>query len=76
MGFSLFFLILFVLTIVPVWKGWFGAAYEIITIYIIDIPLLIVLSLLLWQPDKKRLKIGSLSLKLGMAMGIIALLAA
>ena len=72
----LLFLILFVLTIVPVWKGWFGTVYEIITIYIIDIPLLIVLTLLLWQPDEKRLRIGSLSLKLGMAMGIIALLAA
>ncbi len=69
-------IILIYLTLIPVLEGWFKGLYEIITIYFIDIPLLCLLILVIIKPTLKRLKVTSTALKVGMALGIIALLAA
>ena len=53
--------------------GWFGPAYKIITVYIIDLPLLAFLIFLWGNPSRKMLKLGSVWLKIGMALGVVAL---
>lgn len=70
------FLILVVFTYVPVIRGWFGSWYKIITVYIVDLPLLAFLIFLWGNPSPKMLRIGSIWLKIGMGLGIIALLGA
>ncbi|MCK4632397.1 MAG: geranylgeranylglycerol-phosphate geranylgeranyltransferase [candidate division Zixibacteria bacterium] len=66
--------VLILLTYVPVFFGWFGRGYEIIAIYIIDLPMLLLLILIWGNPTQKMLKIGSLALKFSMISGVIALL--
>ncbi len=66
--------VLILLTYVPVFLGWFGRGYEIITIYVIDLPMLLLLILIWGNPTQKMLKIGSLALKFSMISGVIALL--
>ena len=70
------FFIMVVLTFIPVLAGWFGRAYEILTIYIIDLPLLLLLIFIWGNPSRKMLRIGSLGLKAGMLLGIVALIVA
>ncbi len=72
----LLFLILVVLTYLPILAGWFGAYYQIITVYIIDLPLLLLLIFIWGNPTAPMLRIGSLSLKAGMGLGIVALIVA
>ncbi|HWR81902.1 MAG TPA: geranylgeranylglycerol-phosphate geranylgeranyltransferase [Candidatus Deferrimicrobium sp.] len=69
------FLILVLLTYVPIIAGWYGSYYKIITVYCVDLPLLLLLILLWGFPTPVMLKVTSLSLKAGMALGILALLA-
>lgn len=69
-------LILICCTLVPIWLGWFSYSYKLVTLYLIDLPLLFVLILLVKSPNKSRLRIGSASLKIGMAIGVVALLVA
>jgi len=74
---SLFlFFMLVILTFIPIFTGWFGRVYEVITVYIIDLPMLILLILIWGNPSQKMLKIGSYSLKFCMVLGVIALLMA
>lgn len=61
-------------TIVPIYMVWFGRIYEIITIYAIDLPLLLLLIFIWGNPTARLLRIGSLSLKGGMLLGLVALL--
>ncbi len=68
------FLSLVGLTIIPIWAHWFGPLYEVIALYIIDIPLLGLLICLWLRPRQPLLAITSVALKLGMLMGIVALL--
>jgi geranylgeranylglycerol-phosphate geranylgeranyltransferase len=70
----LFFFVLVVLTYIPVIEGWFGRAYEIITVYMVDIPLLALLIFVWGNPTRRMLRVGSLGLKLGMLLGLVALL--
>ena len=70
------FFIMVVLTFIPVLAGWFGRAYEILTIYIIDLPLLLLLIFIWGNPSRKMLRIGSIGLKAGMLLGIVALIVA
>lgn len=70
------FFIMVVLTFIPVLAGWFGRAYEILTIYIIDLPLLLLLIFIWGNPSRKMLRMGSLGLKAGMLLGIVALIVA
>jgi len=72
----LLFLILVLLTYIPILTGWFGAYYQIITVYIIDLPLLLLLIFIWGNPTRFMLKVGSLGLKVGMGLGIVALLVA
>ena len=67
------FLVLAGLTMVPVFKGWFGLWYELIVVYLIDLPLLAVFIFVLVADSSKRLRICSAALKAGMALGIVAL---
>jgi len=69
------FAILVVLTCIPVWRHWFGPAYTIISIYIAELPLLILLAWAWRFPCPRMLAITSGALKIGMALGLAALLA-
>ncbi|RKX27723.1 MAG: hypothetical protein DRP47_06105 [Candidatus Zixiibacteriota bacterium] len=71
-----FFVVLVILTMVPVLFGWFGDAYKIIAVYIVDLPLLALLIMVWGNPSPRMLTFGSLGLKVGMALGIIALMVA
>ena len=70
------FFILVILTYIPILTGWFGRAYEIITVYIVDLPLLLVMILVWGNPTSRMLRFGSYALKIGMALGMLALLLA
>jgi geranylgeranylglycerol-phosphate geranylgeranyltransferase len=72
----LLFFILVILTYIPILTGWFGRAYEVITVYIVDLPLLLLLILIWGNPAQRMLRIGSYALKVGMALGLLALLLA
>ncbi|MBD3402513.1 hypothetical protein GF420_06435 [candidate division GN15 bacterium] len=69
------FLGLVVLTLVPIYYDWFGRVYEIITVYLVDLPLLALLIFVWGNPTGKLLRIGSVALKAGMLLGLVALLA-
>ncbi len=69
-----FFLLLVIATYIPVIEGWFGTAYKVITVYIIDLPLLCFLIFLWGNPTPTMLRIGSHWLKAGMVLGLLALL--
>jgi len=70
------FFIFSILSFVPVLRGWFGRAYEIIAIYLIDLPTLLLLIFIWGNPNRKMLRAGSLVLKGGMVLGILALILA
>lgn len=70
------FVVLTVLTLVPVLAGWFGLVYKVITVYIIDLPLLVLLIVIWGNPSPRMLAVGSLGLKIGMALGVVALVLA
>ncbi len=61
---------------VPVFQGWFGRTYEIIAVYLIDLPTLLLLIFIWGHPTPKMLRTGSLVLKGGMVLGILALILA
>lgn len=67
------FFVLVVLTCIPVYYGWFGRYYEILTIYVVDLPVLALLILIWGNPTRLMLRIGSLALKGGMLVGMVAL---
>jgi geranylgeranylglycerol-phosphate geranylgeranyltransferase len=70
------FFALVLLTLAPVLYGWFGYWYKIITIYVVDLPILGYLIFLWGDPTRRMLVIGSALLKAGMALGILALVLA
>ena len=70
----LFFLILTLFTYIPILNGWFSDTYKILTVYVVDLPLLVFLIFLWGNPTKKMLLAASLLLKLGMGIGILALI--
>ena len=70
------FAVLTLLTIIPVAEGWFGAYYKIIAVYLVDLPLLAILIFVWGNPTVKMLSIGAMALKVGMALGVVALLVA
>jgi len=69
-------LTLAVLTYVPIFEGWFGRTYEIITVYLVDLPLLALMIFVWGNPNRLMLAIGSAGLKAGMLLGLIALVLA
>ena len=64
---------LVVLTLAPVLTEWYSLWYELIAIYLIDLPLAGVFIFVLVAADKRRFTICSAALKAGMALGILAL---
>ncbi len=72
---SLFFALV-LLTLTPILYGWFGNWYKIITVYVVDLPILGYLIFLWGDPTHRMLAIGSALLKAGMALGILALVLA
>jgi geranylgeranylglycerol-phosphate geranylgeranyltransferase len=70
------FFVLVLLTYVPILAGWFGKYYTVITIYLIDLPLLALLIIVWGNPSPKMLRAGSVGLKAGMGLGIVALIVA
>jgi geranylgeranylglycerol-phosphate geranylgeranyltransferase len=72
----LLFLILSLATVIPVMERWYGRAYEIITLYVVDLPLLALLVIVWRRPDQVILRAASTALKVGMALGLVALLLA
>ncbi len=68
------FLLLVLTTYIPVVLGWFGRTYEIITVYIVDLPLLALLIFVWGNPSARMLAVGSAALKVGMGLGLVALL--
>ena len=70
------FLLLTVLTFYPIWQGWYGDWYRIVVVYIVDLPLLLLLILIWGNPTSRMLSIGSVALKIGMALGLVALVVA
>lgn len=70
------FFIFSLLSFFPVFKGWFGRWYEIIAVYFIDLPILLILIFVWGNPTPKMLRAGSMVLKGGMALGILALILA
>jgi len=67
------FFLLSLVSIIPVFNGWFGRSYEVIAVYLIDLPTLLLLIFVWGNPTQKMLKTGSLALKGGMILGILAL---
>lgn len=70
------FFVFSLLSFFPVFKGWFGHWYEIIAVYFIDLPILLLLIFVWGNPTPKMLRAGSMVLKGGMALGILALILA
>ena len=68
------FVMLVILTYLPILYGWFGTYYQIITVYVVDLPLLLLLILVWGNPTPSLLRIGSFGLKVGMGLGLIALI--
>lgn len=70
------YFVLTVLTLLPAIFGWYGSWYKIIVIYVVDLPILLLLILVWGNPSRNLLRITSLALKIGMGLGIVALLVA
>ncbi|MFQ5500519.1 MAG: geranylgeranylglycerol-phosphate geranylgeranyltransferase [Candidatus Zixiibacteriota bacterium] len=70
------FLLLSIITLIPSVFGWYGGYYEIVAVYLMDIPLVALLVLIWRNPTPTLLRVGSTALKFGMGLGIVALLLA
>lgn len=68
------FFALVLLTYLPVYYLWYGRWYEILTVYVTDLPLLVFLILLWGNPNRTMLRAGALALKIGMVVGLFALI--
>jgi len=68
------FVIFTLASFIPVFQGWLGRTYEIIAVYLIELPTLLILIFVWGNPTPKMLRAGSLVLKGGMALGILALI--
>lgn len=67
------FVVLVVLTYIPILQRWFEQPYETITVYVVDLPLLALLIIVWGNPTRILLTVGSAALKVGMALGLVAL---
>ncbi len=62
------------ITLTAVLTGWFGTAFKIITIYTIDLPMLVLLILIWGNPNKRMLSIGTIAFKISWILSMLALL--
>ncbi len=72
---AVLFVVLALLTLAPIQAGWFGRWYYVITVYFIDLPLLGLLIAVWFRPQREMLRLTSIALKIGMALGVVALIA-
>ncbi len=72
----LFLCVLIMLTLFPTLNGWFGKAYTVIAVCLVDLPLLVVLQAAWWRPSPVSLQLSSLVLKIAMFFGLVALVLA
>ena len=70
------YFLMIICTYIPVLKDWYGDWYKIITVYIVDLPILGFLIFLWGNPTQAMLRAASLILKIGMGLGIVALILA
>lgn len=70
------FVVLVLATIYPILAGWYGGMYKAICLYAVDLPVTALLIFVWGHPTPKMLTAASLSLKLVMGIGLIALLLA
>jgi 4-hydroxybenzoate polyprenyltransferase len=70
------FAVLTFLTCIPVFYGWFSDTYKIIAVYVVDLPLLALLIFVWGNPSRIMLAVGSAALKVGMVLGLAALVLA
>lgn len=71
---GIIFLLMTLTTYYPILKGWYGDWYKLITVYFVDLPILAFFIFLWGNPTKKMLSITSIILKIGMGLGILALI--
>jgi 4-hydroxybenzoate polyprenyltransferase len=67
------FVFLAVLTYVPIIMNWYGPSYKLVTVYLVDLPLIALLIFIWGNPTSTMLHTGSIGLKIGMVLGLIAL---
>ena len=70
------FVVLVLLTYLPILLSWFSAYYQVIAVYVVDLPLLLLLILVWGNPSRSLLRAGSVGLKAGMVLGLVALMVA
>jgi geranylgeranylglycerol-phosphate geranylgeranyltransferase len=71
----LLFVMFIILTIVPAWYGWYGDRYLVIVLFMIDLPLFVLLTLTCVNPKRQFVQWSRAGLKIGMVLGLVALLA-
>jgi len=69
----LLFLLLDLQILVPIYKSWFGASYTVLAIAGVVVPLTASLAVATANPTPMRLKWCSIGLKIGMGIGMLAL---
>jgi geranylgeranylglycerol-phosphate geranylgeranyltransferase len=70
------YVVMVLFTYVPVFNNWYSRAYEIITVYLVDLPLLALMIAIRGCPTSRLLAFGTTALKVGMALGLVALVLA
>lgn len=71
---GIIFLLMTLTTYYPILRGWYGDWYKLITVYSVDLPILAFFIFLWGNPTKNMFSITSLILKIGMGLGILALI--
>lgn len=71
---TIFYAILIGLTVLPIYLGWYRPAYGVVTVVLVDIPLVVLLSYLWASGDRRRFARGGSILKLLMLFGLAAFL--
>ncbi len=64
--------IMVVLSLLPIYAGWYNQTYVFITVLTVDVPLLVILILLNIESKPKTLRAANLIFKLGLVMGLLA----
>lgn len=67
------FVVLVASTLAPIAAGWFGGWYTVITVFLVDLPLTVLLILMCVNPSVRLVRVGSTALKAGMLLGVLAL---
>lgn len=69
----LLFLLLDLQILVPIYKGWFGVSYTVLSVAGVIVPLTVSLAVAAANPNRLNLKWCAIGLKIGMGIGMLAL---